>query len=345
MKYAEQKHQYVKLFSNCFITRGMTRSILVDGYRGGFNFIPNDLGDFLEEAELASLEQLYIEYGVENQDAIDEYLDFLLKNEYIFFASAQEKDCFPAFSTQWEYPGQIANAILDIGQEESYNLGEVLHQLDKLQCQALQLRVFSPKTVDWIENLLQHTTPLTFESINLFLAFDETMSDDFLKYLALAYQKTASIVVHGAPYTRQIQDKSVEKLATLLYIETPLQDETHCGVVLPVYFSANLMHYTESLTANSCLNRKISVDRHGYIKNCPSMTEQYGHINTVSLRDALHAAGFKDKWGIKKDQIEICQVCEFRHICTDCRAYLADGNNVYSKPAKCSYDPYTGVWN
>lgn len=345
MKYAEQKHQYVKLFSNCFITRGVARSIIVDGYRSGFNFVPNDLCDLVQEAELCTLEQLYNEYGSENHLAIDEYLDFLLEKEYIFFASAQEKDCFPALPIQWDYPGEIANAILDIEEEDRYNVNEVLNQLDVLQCQALQLRIFSPKPSDWIENLLQSSAALTFESINLFLAFDDSITDDFLKYLALAYQKIASIVVHGAPSTRQVRDESIEKLATLIYLDDSLRDETHCGVVIPEYFSANLLHYTESLVANSCLNRKIAVDRFGNIKNCPSMVESYGHANEVTLKAALAAEGFKTKWGIKKEQIEVCKVCEFRHICTDCRAYLSEPANVYSKPAKCSYDPYLGVWN
>ena len=29
---------------------------------------------------------------------------------------------------------------------------------------------------------------------------------------------------------------------------------------------------------------------------------------------------------------------------TDCRAYIQDKNNIYSKPAKCNYDPYNAEW-
>lgn len=45
--------------------------------------------------------------------------------------------------------------------------------------------------------------------------------------------------------------------------------------------------------------------------------------------------------GIKKT----CMHCEFRHICTDCRAYLDDPEDRYSKPLKCSYDPFTTKWD
>ena len=74
------------------------------------------------------------------------------------------------------------------------------------------------------------------------------------------------------------------------------------------------------------------------------MTKNYGNIRDTTLREAIEKQGFKDVWYIHKDQIEVCKDCEFRHICTDCRANIQDPNNIYSKPAKCSYDPYTATW-
>jgi len=40
----------------------------------------------------------------------------------------------------------------------------------------------------------------------------------------------------------------------------------------------------------------------------------------------------------------VCKDCEFRYVCTDCRAYRADAEDLYSKRARCSYDPYTATW-
>lgn len=54
--------------------------------------------------------------------------------------------------------------------------------------------------------------------------------------------------------------------------------------------------------------------------------------------------GFKKYWNIKKDDMTKCKDCEFRYICTDCRAYLEDPDDIYSAPLKCGYDPYTGKW-
>ncbi|MEM9823198.1 MAG: hypothetical protein AAF985_19110, partial [Bacteroidota bacterium] len=80
------------------------------------------------------------------------------------------------------------------------------------------------------------------------------------------------------------------------------------------------------------------------IKNCPSLPNTYGHIANTTLAEALNQDEFKKVWNINKDQISVCKDCEFRHVCTDCRAYLEKPNDPYSKPLKCGYDPYTNKW-
>jgi len=74
------------------------------------------------------------------------------------------------------------------------------------------------------------------------------------------------------------------------------------------------------------------------------MGTSFGDANQESFHDVIQNEEFKVKTSINKDQIAICQDCEFRYICTDCRAYLLDQDNPLSKPLKCAYDPYTGVW-
>ena len=92
------------------------------------------------------------------------------------------------------------------------------------------------------------------------------------------------------------------------------------------------------------LEAQITIDRHGNIKNCPSRPEQYGNIENISLAETLNDPVFKKWWYIHKDEIEVCRDCEFRYNCTDCRAFLKDSDDIYSKPLKCGYNPYSNVW-
>jgi len=130
------------------------------------------------------------------------------------------------------------------------------------------------------------------------------------------------------------------------FIETRniLSNES-CGYISPAVFNTNIFIYMESQNNNICLNKKIAIDREGYIKNCPSMKHSFGNISNTSLKEIIVQTEFNKYWHIAKYQIKVCKDCEFRFICHDCRAYLTDPDDLYSKPLKCGYDPYTNQWN
>ena len=128
------------------------------------------------------------------------------------------------------------------------------------------------------------------------------------------------------------------------FLEIASINERSCGKTDSSYFSINVQFFSEAQSYNSCLNKKISIDTEGNIKNCPSMKEHFGNTKTTSLQTALKNKKFKKYWDITKDKITVCKDCEFRYICLDCRAYLEDPDDLHSKPLKCGYDPYTGKW-
>lgn len=135
----------------------------------------------------------------------------------------------------------------------------------------------------------------------------------------------------------------------VVFTENRISNSNECGKINEALFSCNLRTFSEALYHNSCLNRKISIDMQGNIKNCPSMTESFGNIKDTPLKVALDKEGFKKYWNLTKDEIEVCKDCEFKYICTDCRAFTEkphenkEGLDT-SKPLKCGYDPYTGNW-
>lgn len=53
--------------------------------------------------------------------------------------------------------------------------------------------------------------------------------------------------------------------------------------------------------------------------------------------------------GLNKDDVLVCQDCEYRYVCFDCRPIsegAACGNGDYKTAPypRCTYDPYEGVW-
>ena len=74
------------------------------------------------------------------------------------------------------------------------------------------------------------------------------------------------------------------------------------------------------------------------------MKESFGNIKDTTLEEAINKHGFKEYWNIKKDDVTKCKDCEFRYICTDCRAYIADPSDIFSSLIKCQYNPYIAEW-
>lgn len=107
--------------------------------------------------------------------------------------------------------------------------------------------------------------------------------------------------------------------------------------------------YTEALNHNSCLHKKMGVDKDGNIRNCPSMPKAFDNIKNTTLQAAFRNTDFKEYWTVTKNDIAVCKDCEFRYICTDCRAYTErTATNIagldVSKPLKCGYNPSTAEW-
>jgi SPASM domain peptide maturase of grasp-with-spasm system len=102
--------------------------------------------------------------------------------------------------------------------------------------------------------------------------------------------------------------------------------------------------YSEAIQFNTCLNCKASIDTDGEIKNCPSMKKSFGNYREVSLLEIVKKPEFKKLWTVKKDDIEVCRDCEFRYICTDCRVFIKNLDNIFSQPLYCTYNPYIARW-
>ena len=108
-------------------------------------------------------------------------------------------------------------------------------------------------------------------------------------------------------------------------------------------FSVNIQMFTESLSFNNCLNKKLGIDKSGYVKNCPSFKNNFGHIENIKLNELFLNKKFIIYWKIKKDDIKVCKTCEFRYICSDCRVFTTK-NQINGKPSKCKYNPTTNEW-
>jgi SPASM domain peptide maturase of grasp-with-spasm system len=330
-----------KLFACCIPVRGALRSTICDLQRQTYKFIPNALYEILTDHREKTLLELEELYGLGSRPALDEYFQFLEDNQFGFWTS--EPDAFPPLDLAWDRPERVGNAIIDTDERSDHDYASLLHQLDSLGCSALQLRFFCRVHFEVIEAALAPTRGSRLRSIDLLLRFNSTWKQDAIETLCIQNQRIAQILVHDAPEDDFVRARHIGTPIT--YRKQIVETSAHCGFVHPRYFAINVESFTESQSRNSCLNRKISVDSAGEIKNCPAMSKRYGNAADTALINVLAQSEFRTVWDISKDRVETCCDCEFRYICTDCRALLRNPSNPLSKPLRCGYDPYSATWS
>ncbi len=336
----EQKKHF-QLFANCIPVKGASRSIICDLQRNTYRFIPNLLYDILQKLQTHSVAEVKAAYHNEYDQGIDQYLGLLTKSEWGFWTN--EPNRFPDISLEWNHPALITNAIIDSDAHSTHDYQKIQKELDLLGCKALEMRTYSPVPPTQLHSILRYFQLSRLQHLTITLPFSDEWSVSEITNLVNQFPRIIQLIFHSAPEDK-VCKLPIETHASVLFIQKVIDNKHHCGIVHPIYFSPNLSHFTEAQSNNTCLNRKISIDEKGNIKNCPSMPKSYGNHKEISLLNALQKTSFKDSWQINKDQIDTCKDCEFRYICTDCRAYIQNPQNIFSKPKKCHYNPYSAQW-
>lgn len=323
------------LAANCIVTEGIARCLLSDFQRGRAYFISKELTGIIKDGIKAD--------EIESHE-YSSFLQKLIQEDILIPVPPDEMECFIPLPESFYVPSVIHDAIIEYSGSEL--LLQCVEQLERLKCKHLEVRILTDENplqvFKGLSLLMEYALASTFESVSLTIpfAFYDTYMEQFY-LLSKNNGKLGAVVVCASPPGF----RSPFLFDKVFLIPDKTFSEKNCGNISPLYFAPNLTSYTEGLSHNTCLNRKISIDADGNIKNCPSMRERFGNIADTTLIEAIEKPGFKKYWSITKDQIAVCKDCEFRHICTDCRAYLEDPDDIYSKPLKCGYNPYTCEWD
>ncbi len=331
------------LFSNCIPVKGSKRSIICDLERNAFRFIPNSLYFILTKFKRANIASIKEKFNHQYDKFIDEYFLFLEKNEFGHYCTIEEAKHFPPINMEFDHHSIITNTIIDINKNSRHNYKRISGQLGNLNCYYWQLRFFDVFDIKTINDILLNTAEEHIRSFHLIIKYNSADKIPEIKKLYESFP-IARIDFYLTPKNKMKVLGNSYKDYPIYFFDINIDNETHCGKIKSDYFQVNIPHFSEAQQHNTCLNRKISIDVNGEIKNCPSMNKSFGNIKNTTLQQALEKSAFKDVWNINKDKIAVCKDCEFRKICTDCRAYTESPNDVYSKPLKCGYDPYTAKW-
>ncbi len=332
------------LFANCIPVRGARRSLLCDLQTGRMKLIPNSLFDLLTRYKGQTAEAIKTAHDHQFDEDIDEYYAFLTANGWGFWS--EEPEAFPEIELDYDIPELISHAVIDTDAQSEHDYVAMIDQLEDLGCKHIEFRFFDPAPLRTLESLAGTTEGRRLQGIEILTPYTQEVADsEFMSEWCRRFPRIVRLALTGAPaFHMHHTSPNTKRMGLLVYHPAVIDSHHCCGVVDKMYFTVSVEAFTEAMHYNSCLNRKISVDARGDIRNCPSMDTGYGRFGETSFQEAMHQPGFQDIWAVTKDQVEICRDCEFRYVCTDCRAFTQDGDAPYRKPARCGYDPYTATW-
>jgi SPASM domain peptide maturase of grasp-with-spasm system len=332
--------KYFKLFSNCIPVKGVTKSIVCDLQRNDIYDIPNDLVFILNDLKRKSLESVLEEYEQEEHKKIISWIDKLENEELGFYC--EDPSRFPDLSLEFDTPELINNCIVEYGSVSTYNFEWIFKELATVGCKFLELRINKRISITELEDILVLAKDTNIRGIDVILEFQNAQYTANLGLTLLKHQRISRIIIHSIDNSEHFTNSSEPRLVQTV---EKINNNLCCGNIGKQYFVSNVSFFTESQQFNNCLNKKLSISENGEIKNCPSMTETFGNVGDINFIDVLGIQKFKEKWNISKNSITTCKDCEYRYVCSDCRAYVEDPKDDFSKPLKCGYDPYEGKWS
>lgn len=325
-----------KLFACCIPVKGFKNKIICDLQRNEFINIPDALYEILTSHKNKSISEIKNSYDMESHHFIDEYFVYLENNEFGFWTDIEDVKNFPDLDLKFESPELINNAIIDIDENSNHNYTKIFNELEKLRCKFIEIRSFNNLNINELFKILELTSNKIFRNIDIILKYYDTIEHDIKSSnLISIFTNIGVISVHSSPKDKKIDDN-------IIFTKKHVNSCNDCGEIKLKNFSLDIQTFSEAQHFNTCLNKKVAIDSKGNIKNCPAFIKSYGNINNSdSISDIIKSQDFTSFWGINKNQIKICNDCEYRYICTDCRAFVDD---IFDKPKKCNYNPYDGIW-
>jgi SPASM domain peptide maturase of grasp-with-spasm system len=315
-----------QLFGTCVLVNGFLRSAIYDLQKNDYVFVPTEILSILNEPT-----------EIQEQSVINEWLDA----ELIYEINSSDLHHFTQLDTDYDYPSLISNTVIELSYQSDFN--HIIDLMDNICCYNVQL-IFVEDEDDVypeIKDVLQKVSMSAIKHLEIVMPYKYYQSC-IEKVDPGDYPEVKVMYVFNAPGydVIKISDEGpVLVLSDAANVNDP-------GKKLIDLFSINTALYIESLQYNTYYNRKAYIDVAGNVKNGKAVKKSYGNIYEPghSLLEIVQQEAFQELSKIKKDNIEGCNVCEFRHMCVDNQIPEKNLNGTWFRRIECNYNPFIAKW-
>lgn len=324
------------LYSNCILISGYKRSSIIDLHQNKQYLISNPIAEIIRIFEGKSISKIYSHYT--NREAVNQYFEYLLFHDLIFFTN--QVDCFPKIDFSYKSASIISNAIFEYG--NAIDFKKIITYIDELNCKSVAIFFNSSLQFSSLVQLLDFFKQTVIGHIEFYLSTE--FDRDSLINLFFQESRLQKIIV-----SNQIKNEYVEikngSGREIIYLTKSIN--INHGLSSRI-FSINVKTVAEATKFHTYFNQKLFVNSKGIIKNAPECKEEFGNIKDISnineLYEIINSSAFNKFWHANKDNCDICLDCEYRYICIDNRLPLLKVDEIWFHNKLCPYNPYIALW-
>ncbi len=343
MKCSFEKNNYFKLFSNCRIVKGASSSAIYDLQREELFQIPNSFLEILNCSGSTKIEDIYSQYHNESE-TLDEYFEFLLHKDLILLMpELKDFEKFKEIDFTYQYPFALFSVIvaLDNTKLSIPYIKNLLNNLEATQCKYVQLRFGLEINHQTILDIIKlFVDEGIFRSIHVFLSqndYESMFNNEYLTH-PLIHTLTIYPINNQPSHINERLERIPDNVEYIEASDFPVFESLNESRFK--HFQPNIISYSEAQNHNIYYNKKAYINPNGDILQSPFTDKVFGNIATESLISTISNQTFQEYWNIPKDQIEVCQDCEFRYVCNDGRIPLKRNDKMYYFEESCTYNPY-----
>ncbi|PQA95726.1 hypothetical protein B0A69_04970 [Chryseobacterium shigense] len=319
------------VFACCIPVKGIQLGAIYDLQRDDIERVPNSLIDFIYNIHSKTIVNIIEEW--KNDDIAQEYIEFLIEKEFIFFAY---KDHFPNLSDDCfnDDVSKIEFATIIVSDDLIDKMQYISDRIDYLGVKRLHFHFSLNVDIKKIHNVLNSLEKSCVIDLSVSLPYQE----NFTASVLLKEQRLKSIYFYQSPYLKEDNYGRIN----LYYLK---QDESNLFVPKSSIDTIAINHraFLTAKKFNLGLYKTILVDHLGRIRLNAVDQKDYGLFlgSKEEIEESLSI--LSELWRLNRDKINPCKDCELRYACTASfiPEYIPEREGYF---VNCNYNIHTNEW-